>query len=250
MSSPSPPGSVPEASSTRKEAAKAIERMFARIAPRYDLLNHLLSFGTDFYWRRAAVHDLREILSRPGIRVLDLCCGTGDLTLALKHRAEGEVLGADFCHPMLQRGRDKFRRARLLIPVLEADALKLPFPEETFDLVTLAFGFRNLADYQEGLQEIRRVLRRGGEIAILEFSQIRNPMFRPIFGLYFRSVLPRLGSWISGVSGPYQYLRDSVSRFPDQEQLCRAMRACGFVDARYRNLTGGAVCLHRGTKPT
>ncbi|MEE9240363.1 MAG: bifunctional demethylmenaquinone methyltransferase/2-methoxy-6-polyprenyl-1,4-benzoquinol methylase UbiE [bacterium] len=235
-----------------KEFAHRVRKMFASIAPRYDLLNHLLSLGTDIYWRRATVGEVRSILSRPGSRTLDLCCGTGDLTLALQRGAKenkGAVLGADFCLPMLQMGEKKFRRASRLNPLLAADALDLPFAERTFDLVTSAFGFRNLASHQAGLREIFRVLKPGGEIALLEFSHVRTPIVGPLFRIYFRWVLPRLGAWLSGVEGPYKYLPDSVGRFPDQAQLRQMMRDCGFTSVRYRNFFGGVASLHRGRKP-
>ena len=251
--SPPPNRTAPtENQQQNKEFAHRVRQMFASIAPRYDLLNHLLSFGTDIYWRRATVGEVRGILSRPGSRTLDLCCGTGDLTLALQHSAKenrGAVLGADFCLPMLQMGERKFRRASIVNPLLAADALDLPFAERTFDLVTSAFGFRNLASHEAGLREIFRVLKPGGEVAILEFSHVRTPIVGPLFRIYFRSVLPRLGAWVSGVEGPYKYLPDSVGRFPDQAQLRQMMEECGFTSVRYRNFFGGVAALHQGRKP-
>ena len=150
---------------------------------------------------------------------------------------------------MLQIGKKKFRRASIGNPLLAADALDLPFAERTFDLVTSAFGFRNLANREAGLREIFRVLKPGGEVAILEFSHVRTPIVGPLFRIYFRSVLPRLGAWVSGVAGPYKYLPDSVSRFPDQAQLRQMMEECGFTAVRYRNFFGGVAALHRGEKP-
>jgi demethylmenaquinone methyltransferase/2-methoxy-6-polyprenyl-1,4-benzoquinol methylase len=160
----------------------------------------------------------------------------------------GMVLGADFCHPMLQRAEEKARRRTGKIFFLEADTLALPFRDESLDVVSVAFGFRNLASYEEGLREMRRVLKRGGTLAILEFSTVRWPVFGPLFRFYFHHILPRLGTWISGVSGPYQYLPASVSRFPDQEELAAAMRKTGFAKVRYRNFTGGVAALHLGEK--
>ena len=246
----SPPSGAPAQSpEERKEAANRVGRMFASIAHRYDLLNHLLSFGTDYYWRWMAARELQGVLARPGCRLLDLCAGTGDLALVLKRRTQGGVVAADFCHPMLEIAREKFNRKRLQIPSIEADALALPFASESFDLVTLAFGFRNLVHHESALAEILRVLKPGGEVAILEFSQVRGALFGPLFRIYFRSLLPKFGSLISGVRGPYQYLPDSVSQFSDQESLSRTLRECGFVSVAHRNLTGGVVALHRGKRP-
>ena len=168
--------------------------------------------------------------------------------MALRQASSGTVLGTDFCHPMLQRARQKSaRRARDTIFV-EADALRLPFRDASLDALTIAFGFRNLANYRRGVQEMRRVLRKGGLVAILEFSHVKWPVFGPLFRTYFRRVLPRLGQLISGVAGPYQYLPISVSRFPDQEALADLLREEGFSGVRYRNFTGGATALHLGER--
>jgi len=157
-------------------------------------------------------------------------------------------MGTDFCHPMLHLAQQKAKRSRRAVSFLEADTLALPFPDDSLDAISSAFGFRNLANYSKGLAEMHRVLRPGGVIGILEFSRVRWPLFGPLFRLYFRQVLPRLGTWISGVRGPYQYLPDSVSRFPDQEALAEAMRAAGFAKVRYRDFTGGVAALHIGQK--
>jgi demethylmenaquinone methyltransferase/2-methoxy-6-polyprenyl-1,4-benzoquinol methylase len=180
--------------------------------------------------------------------VADLCCGTGDLALALRRASEGEVLGTDFCHPMLQRAREKSMRLARNTTFLEADTLRLPFRDASLDAVTIAFGFRNLVNYRRGVQEMWRVLRQGGMVGILEFSHVSWPVFGPLFRAYFRRVLPRLGAWISGVQGPYQYLPDSVSRFPDQDALSDLLRDEGFRGVRYRNFTGGVAALHLGEK--
>ena len=229
-------------------AGAAVRRMFAAVAPRYDFLNHFLSLGCDIRWRRATARALREILVRPGSLVADLCCGTGDLSVQLARQSAGLVLGADFCHPMLTLARGKAAACGSHIHFLEADAMNLPFSESSLDAVTVAFGFRNLANYDRGLQEIWRVLKRGGRLAILEFSRVRWPVFGPIFRFYFRYVLPRVGTWISGVDGPYRYLPDSVRLFPDQETLVEKMRAVGFTNVGYSNFTGGVAALHLGEK--
>lgn len=222
--------------------------MFAAVAPRYDLANHVLSFGRDIAWRKATARALRETLARPGSLAVDVCCGTGDLALALLHHSAGKVVGTDFCRPMLERARTKGRRQRGGLLLLEGDTLALPFRDDSLDVVSVAFGFRNLARYAEGLREMRRVLKRGGSLAILEFSTVRWPLFGPLFRFYFHHILPRVGTWISGIPGPYQYLPDSVSRFPDQEELADALREAGFANVRYRNFTGGVAALHLAEK--
>ncbi len=228
--------------------ASAVRGMFAAVAPRYDLLNHLLSVGFDIRWRQATVKALKPVLANPSSVVADLCCGTGDLALALRKASEGAVLGTDFCHPMLQRACEKSAGLSTNTVFLEADTLRLPFRDSSFHALTIAFGFRNLANYRRGVQEMRRVLRPGGTVAILEFSHVTWPVFGPLFRAYFRRVLPRLGAWISGVQGPYQYLPDSVLRFPDQEALANLLREEGFNSVHYRNFTGGVVALHLGEK--
>ena len=228
--------------------ASAVRTMFAAVAPRYDLLNHLLSVGFDIRWRRATVRALEPVLSQPSSVVADLCCGTGDLALALSRASTGTVMGTDFCHPMLQLAREKSVHLTQNTTFLEADTLRLPFRNASLDALTIAFGFRNLVNYRRGVQEMRRVLRQGGMVAILEFSHVTWPVFGPLFRSYFRRVLPRLGQWISGVEGPYQYLPDSVLRFPDQEALADLLREEGFGGVRYRNFTGGVAALHLGEK--
>jgi demethylmenaquinone methyltransferase / 2-methoxy-6-polyprenyl-1,4-benzoquinol methylase len=228
--------------------ASAVRTMFAAVAPRYDLLNHLLSVGFDIWWRRATVRALEPVLSYPSSVVADLCCGTGDLALALSRASAGKVLGTDFCHPMLQRAREKSVHLTRSTIFLEADTLRLPLRDASLDALTIAFGFRNLSNYRRGVQEMRRVLRPGGTVAILEFSHVTWPVFGPLFRAYFRRVLPRLGAWISGVEGPYRYLPDSVLRFPDQEALADLLREEGFKGVRYRNFTGGVAALHLGEK--
>jgi demethylmenaquinone methyltransferase/2-methoxy-6-polyprenyl-1,4-benzoquinol methylase len=217
------------------------------VAPRYDFLNHFLSLGLDILWRRAAARALRDVLARPGSLVADVCCGTGDLSLAFARHSSGVVVGTDFSKPMLRRAKIKARQ-HLRVAFAEADTLRLPFAENSLDAVGAAFGFRNLANYAEGLAELRRVLKPGGRLAILEFSRVRWPLFDRLFDWYFRHVLPRMGSWISGTRGPYQYLPHSVARFPDQEGFASELRAAGFSNVRYRNYCGGVAALHQGEK--
>jgi demethylmenaquinone methyltransferase/2-methoxy-6-polyprenyl-1,4-benzoquinol methylase len=241
----SPLGSPSEVAST----ARSVREMFEAVTPRYDFLNHFLSAGFDVYWRRITARTLRRTLSQPDSVALDVCCGTGDLAFALRRLAAGKVLGADFCQPMLQRARHKLQTAAGPVAFLGADALDLPFRDHSVDVIASAFGFRNLANYALGLREMLRVLKPGGVIAILEFSRVRWPVFGPLFRLYFAHVLPRLGAWISRTRGPYQYLHESASRFPDQETLAKTMRRAGFTNVSYRNLLGGVAALHQGAKP-
>ena len=244
------PGQGSPLGSGRDEASTgaAVRSMFASVAPRYDFLNHFLSLGTDIAWRRASARALKDILARPGSRVADLCCGTGDLSLCLGRQSQGIVMGADFCHPMLEIARGKAGAQARRVLFLEADALHLPFEDASLDAVTSAFGFRNLANYRRGIEEMWRVLKSGGRLAILEFSRVRWPVFGPLFRFYFRRVLPRIGAWISGVEGPYRYLPDSVARFPDQDALARMLQEAGFHNVGYVNFTGGVAALHVGEK--
>ena len=244
------PGQGSPLGSGRDEASAgaAVRNMFAAVAPRYDFLNHLLSFGRDIAWRRATAHALKDILARSGSCVADLCCGTGDLSFCLGRLSQGAVMGADFCHPMLAIARGKSRTQVGCVHFLEADALQLPFGDASLDAVTSAFGFRNLANYRRGIEEMRRVLKIGGRLAILEFSRVRWPLFGPLFRFYFRHVLPSIGAWISGVEGPYSYLPDSVAQFPDQVELAEMLHAAGFQKVSYVNFTGGVAALHVGEK--
>ena len=222
--------------------------MFAGIARRYDLLNHLLSANIDRRWRRQVADKLRPVLVA-GTDALDVACGTGDLSLTLSEAGQARVTGLDFCRPMLEVATRKAQERKRNIPFIEADALRLPFAPETFDVVTIAFGLRNLASVEGGLRELFRVLRPGGQIAILEFSRPVVPGFRALFQFYFSHVLPRIGGLVSGSRGAYEYLPDSVSRFPDQKRLAELMREVGFAEVSYQNLTGGIAALHLGTRP-
>jgi demethylmenaquinone methyltransferase/2-methoxy-6-polyprenyl-1,4-benzoquinol methylase len=217
------------------------------VAHRYDTANHLLSFQIDRYWRARTVRRVSDVLDRPDARVLDICCGTGDLVVALEKGRGGPVLGADFCHPMLEGARRKIARRGLRSAVFEADALNLPLAAASLDLITVAFGFRNLANYRAGLDEMRRVLKPGGVAAILEFSQPPNPVFAALYDFYSRRILPLVGGVLSGRRDAYRYLPESVRRFPGPEELARAMREASFREVVYERMTGGIVALHRGT---
>jgi demethylmenaquinone methyltransferase/2-methoxy-6-polyprenyl-1,4-benzoquinol methylase len=239
-------GTTPAGAATEREAANWVRGMFGRVAHRYDLANHLLSCNIDRYWRRYTVKRVRDVLCRPGARVLDICCGTGDLMLALERERRAAVWGSDFCHPMLVAARQKIAQGRRGSLVFEADALTLPVPDRSLDLVTVAFGFRNLANYATGLIEMRRVLRPGGMAAILEFSQPPNRAFAAVYNFYSRRILPLIGGALSGSRDAYCYLPESVRKFPGAEELAGGMREAGFGQVEFDRLTGGIVALHIG----
>ena len=241
-------GATPVGASDAHSAARAVREMFTSIAPRYDLLNHVLSLNVDRLWWRRVARTFATILSQPNARVLDLCCGTGDMAFALQRAARISgvtILGVDFSHAMLQRAYQKSGGTSLRW--IEADALNLPFSDGQFDLVTAAFGFRNLADYDAGLREILRVLRPGGECGILDFGEPRGVVGQ-VYGIYFRRVLPVIGTAISGVRGPYAYLPASVAKFPVPAEMLQRMRHQGFQQASWTPYTFGIAGLYRGKK--
>jgi demethylmenaquinone methyltransferase/2-methoxy-6-polyprenyl-1,4-benzoquinol methylase len=219
--------------------------MFGAIAGRYDLLNHLLSANLDRSWRRRATAMLPDERTA---KVLDLCGGTGDLSLEIlrQHRA-GWVLCCDFARPMLLRARRKFDRGGFgdRSALVEADALRLPFPDRSFDAVTVAFGVRNLTDLDAGLNEIRRVLVPGGTLVVLEFSTPTGPVLSRIYRAYLDRVLPRIGDAVSRRSGPYGYLARTIASFPDGPALAGRIREAGFAACEWIPLTGGIVAIHR-----
>jgi demethylmenaquinone methyltransferase / 2-methoxy-6-polyprenyl-1,4-benzoquinol methylase len=228
--------------------ARAVREMFSGIAGRYDLLNHVLSVNIDKRWRRIVREKLGTVLDDPTAVVLDVACGTGDLSLELKKNAKARIIGSDFCHPMLAIAKDKTGEARELIPYVEGDAMRLPFADSTFNAVTIAFGLRNLSNFRDGLTELGRILKPGGKLAVLEFSSPVVPGFRGLFNFYFTKILPRIGGIVSGSQGAYEYLPDSVSKFPDQKKLVELMKSTGFASVEYVNLTGGIAAIHSGVK--
>lgn len=253
MSDPAnlPKGTLPEGAQDQQEASRQVREMFTRIAPRYDLLNHLLSAQMDRLWRARTAKQLQPVLRNPHALVLDLCCGTGDLALALRRRARARILGADFSHTMLVRARQKALAidSAAPIPFLEADALCLPFADQTFDLLATAFGFRNLANYQDGLREILRVLKPGALLAILEFAEPPKGVLGDAYRYYTRAILPKIGGWISGDSRAYEYLPKSVARFFHPQELASVLRQIGYTDVQFHLMTLGSVALHLARRP-
>ena len=248
-------GTRPEGAVSEADASSKIREMFTQIAPRYDLLNHLLSLHLDRLWRARTAKQLKPILDRPDALVLDLCCGTGDLAFALARTGRASVLGADFAHTMLVRARDKGAQGHTPnqaiatpMPFFEADALRLPFATASFDLVTSAFGFRNLANYEAGLRGIQRVLKPGGTIAILEFTEPPEGLLGDFYRWYFCNVLPWIGGIISGEHAAYKYLPKSVARFFRPPELAALMSAVGYESVEYRVWTLGTVALHTGLR--
>ena len=237
---------MPDENGSANEHAGRVREMFASIASRYDLLNHLLSGNVDKRWRRIVATRVRDKLSSNSARVLDVACGTGDLSLTLFEITGAGVVGTDFCRPMLNIAAGKTSGR---IRFVEGDALDLPFRDGTFDVATIAFGLRNLSNVESGLAELSRVLKPGGWVAVLEFSRPANAVLRPMFNLYFRKVLPWIGRVVSGSHNAYSYLPASVQKFPDQSQLSLLMERAGFVQVGYENLTGGIAALHMGRRP-
>ncbi|HLZ91772.1 MAG TPA: bifunctional demethylmenaquinone methyltransferase/2-methoxy-6-polyprenyl-1,4-benzoquinol methylase UbiE [Candidatus Acidoferrum sp.] len=249
-------GTLPEGAQNEGDASRKLREMFTEIAPHYDFLNHLLSLQLDRAWRARTARRLRPILASGDARVLDLCCGTGDLAFALARSGSARVMGADFSHAMLVRANTK-KQARTQrnrveggapIPFFEADALRLPFADGSLDVVTTAFGFRNLANYQGGLQEIRRVLKPGGTLAILEFTEPPPGWAGNLYRWYCRTVLPKIGGLLSGNSKAYKYLPASVARFFHPGELASLMGAVGFERVEYQLWTLGSVALHTGIR--
>jgi len=244
-------GARPAGETDEQAAAANVQQMFDTIAPRFDLLNHVISAGLVLWWWSRAARAFRPVLVSPESVILDLCCGTGDMTLALfKHRPrtpeDAPMLALDFSHNMLSRGARKFAPYNIL--PIEADALHLPLGTGSVDLVTSAFGFRNLANYEEGLAELYRVLRPGGQIGILECNQPEG-LTGAAYSLYFQKILPRLGGLLSGERGAYTYLPASVARFPRPPRMKQLITAAGFAEATWTSYTLGTVGLYRARKP-
>lgn len=228
---------------------KAVNQMFAGIAGRYDITNHLLSGGMDFSWRRKLVAAVNAHGPRD---VLDLATGSGDVAFCLRRKlgAQVAITGMDFCQPMLDEADRKKADEPLFadIPFLQGDALELPLEDESFDAVTIAFGFRNFEDRDRGLREILRVLRPGGALFVLEFTQT-DSWVRPFYYAYLKMVLPLFGAVLTGKKSAYDYLVESIKRFPTKAELTDELRDAGFHDVSARGLTLSTVALHKGVKP-
>jgi demethylmenaquinone methyltransferase/2-methoxy-6-polyprenyl-1,4-benzoquinol methylase len=258
-------GARPEGAVDEAGAATAVRQMFESIAPKYDLLNHLLSANIDRLWWRRTARRFRAVLARPEAAILDICCGTGDLTMALlKLRPCGAqpILAGDFAPAMLRRGARKFGPpefgkstrgwltpgAPYAVP-LETDALHLPLRAESLDLIVTAFGFRNLANYEAGLREFYRALKPGGQLGILEFGEPGGPLGKA-YALYFRRVLPAVGRLICGKAGPYNYLPSSVGEFPHPREMLEMMRSAGYVECAWQPYTFGIAGLYTAVRPS
>jgi demethylmenaquinone methyltransferase/2-methoxy-6-polyprenyl-1,4-benzoquinol methylase len=238
-----------EESATKGEQARRVREMFATIAARYDLLNHLLSGNIDKRWRRRVAKKLHTSLAPGTTRVLDVACGTGDLSLMLFESGKARIVGLDFCRPMLEIASSKALKRGSDVSFIEGDALSLPFLDRSFEAATIAFGLRNLTSVEAGIAELWRVLRPGGKVIVLEFSKPTVPILRSLFRVYFTKVLPVFGGLLSGSKSAYQYLPESVSRFPDQNELTAIMRRAGFEEVTFQNLSGGIAALHFGMRP-
>ena len=255
-------GARPIGANDATQAAESVRQMFESIAPKYDLLNHVLSANIDRLWWRRAARRFREVLARPEAEILDICCGTGDLTMALlKLRPSGArpILAGDFARAMLMRGKQKFgieaRRSRGKQPVekpyaipIEADALHLPLRDRSLDLIVTAFGFRNLANYEAGLTEFHRALKPDGQLGILEFSEPGGLLGRA-YAVYFRRVLPAIGRLICGKNGPYNYLPASVGAFPAPDEMLAMLHRAGYIDCAWQPYTFGIAGLYTATRP-
>ncbi len=258
-----PTSSLPEARSSEQpqhqpldKSGQRVREMFRQIAPRYDTMNHLLSLNIDKRWRRQAVDQLRVNSNAP---ILDICCGTGDLAIAIADRfgSRVQVIGSDFCHAMLEIARDKEAartaaggRGRATIPFIEADSMQLPFDDDRFQCVTVAFGLRNIVDTDQGLREMVRVCAPGGQVMVLEFSQPSLPVLKQGYGFYFSHVLPRVGQMLAkNDKSAYEYLPASVGQFPCGERLAERFRAAGLQNVTFTPLTLGVATIYSGIKP-
>jgi len=228
--------------------SNAVREMFAGIARRYDLLNHVLSLNVDKIWRRKVRSMIVDVLERDDANVVDVACGTADLTLILKRKAKARVFGTDFCRPMLDLAKVKSEAASADVSFFEADAMRLPIAESSFDAMTIAFGLRNLPNIEYGLREFYRILKPKSTLIVLEFSTPYVPGFRQVFNFYFHRVLPAIGGAVSGSRAAYTYLPGSVAKFLDAKELAALMEDIGFKDVTYKKMSGGIVAIHKATK--
>ena len=235
-----------DAPDPRRRDGGAVEGMFSAIAPTYDLLNHLLSFNVDRSWRRAAV---KAAKASPRMTCLDLCTGTGDLALELLRRVPVVAVGADFSGPMLARAKGKAAARKVPLPLVRADAMRLPFADASFDRLLVAFGVRNFENLERGFSEMARVLRPGGRAVILEFSMPDRSLFGAVYRLYFGRLLPAIGRLVSGRRGAYRYLAATVEGFPPPAELAKKLALAGLRPCEQRPLTGGIATLHVAERP-
>jgi demethylmenaquinone methyltransferase/2-methoxy-6-polyprenyl-1,4-benzoquinol methylase len=246
-------GAKPAGTEDEASAAQAVQQMFNSIAPRYDLLNHVLSANIDRLWWNRTARRFHAILAQPDTAILDICCGTGDMTMALlKHRPQNAkpILAGDFARAMLARSAEKIsaRPNKPSAIAIEADALHLPIRDNSLDLIVSAFGFRNLANYDAGLREFHRVLKPGGQLGILDFSE-PGGLLGKLYAFYFRQILPKIGRAIIGQKGPYQYLPESVGNFPAPPQMLEKMRAAGYTQCAWQPYTFGIAGLYTAQRP-
>lgn len=247
------PGATPEGAVDEQTAAAAVQAMFNSIAPRYDVVNHVLSASVDRFWWWRTARRFRIILAQPDAAILDICCGTGDMTMALlklRPVASAPILAADFAREMLVRGAQKFSGPFTnhgSATALEADAMHLPLRSQSLDLITTAFGFRNLSNYRDGLIEFHRVLKPGAQLGILDFNE-PDGLFGKIYRIYFRHVLPVIGKIMCGKDSAYNYLPASVSKFPPPAEMLSMMRDAGFEDVRWTPYSFGIAGLFTGIR--
>lgn len=230
------------------EHARWVRNMFGNIATRYDFINRVIAVNLDQSWRKLVVKKLQPELQRADALVLDIACGTGDLSLELQKNSKAKIIGTDFCRPMMTVAQAKTEKSNLEIPYVEADGMNLPFASEKFDAVTASFGLRNFANWQTGLDEMRRVLKPNGKLAILEFAVPTLPVFRQVYNVYFDRVLPFVGGALSGNLAGYKHLNSSVRKFPDQKGFAEMIRQTGFESVEYQNLLTGICAIYTGTK--
>lgn len=225
-----------------------VREMFGNIATRYDFINRVIAVNFDRSWRKLVVKKLQPELQKPDGLVLDIACGTGDLSLELQKNSKAKIVGTDFCRPMMTVAQEKTAKSNFAISYVEADGMNLPFASDKFDAVTASFGLRNFADWQQGLNEMHRVLKPGGRLAILEFAVPTLPVFREVYNVYFDRVLPFVGGALSGNLAGYKHLNSSVRKFPDQKGFSEMIRKTGFDAVEYQNLMTGICAIYLGTK--
>lgn len=234
-----------------KDKATYVQETFNAIAKQYDLMNTLMSFGLDKGWRRKAV---RTVEARPGMCILDVCCGTGQLSMELAETVgvSGKVTGLDFSENMLERAKNNIAQSSFepIIRLLQGDAMNLPFEENTFDGATVGWGLRNLPDLEQGIHEMIRVVKPGAMVVSLDMAKPTLPVFKQGYWFYFEKLIPWMGKVWAGKAKAYQYLHDSALEFPAQQELTKIFERCGLTETRYQNLLGGVVAIVSGRKPS